>query len=116
MQVGRGLSKDEKALKLGLQHWLEAVCASLHVLCCSLTLSQPRAAVYFTYSNVQVIHVVNFLLQIDPKHRYGHNLNFYYAVWIKSSTRQPFYYWSVFKFVSESAIAILFFRERKLVY
>ncbi len=25
MQVGRGLSKDAKALKLGLQHWLEAV-------------------------------------------------------------------------------------------
>jgi len=26
MQVGRGLSKDEKGLKLGPQHWLEAVC------------------------------------------------------------------------------------------
>lgn len=25
VQVGRGLCKDEKALKLGLQHWLEAV-------------------------------------------------------------------------------------------
>lgn len=97
VQVGRGLSKDEKALKLGLQHWLEAVCvlASLHVLCCFLILSQPRVAVYFTYSNAKVIHVVILLLQIDPKHRYGHNLNFYYAVWIKSSTREPFYYWSV---------------------
>lgn len=53
-KVGRGLSKDEKALKLGLQHWLEA---------------------------------------IDPKHRYGHNLVFYYEVWIKSGTHEPFYYW-----------------------
>lgn len=26
VQVGRGLSKDENGLKLGLQHWLEAVC------------------------------------------------------------------------------------------
>lgn len=25
MQVGKGLSKDEKAQKLALQHWLEAV-------------------------------------------------------------------------------------------
>lgn len=53
-KVGRGLSHDEKGLKLGLQHWLEA---------------------------------------IDPKHRYGHNLRFYYEVWIKSSTHEPFYYW-----------------------
>lgn len=53
-KVGRGLSKDENGLKLGLQHWLEA---------------------------------------IDPKHRYGHNLRFYYEVWIKSSTHEPFYYW-----------------------
>lgn len=52
--VGRGLSKDAKALKLGLQHWLEA---------------------------------------IDPKHRYGHNLCFYFEVWLKSPTREPFYYW-----------------------
>jgi len=25
-KVGKGLSKDEKAQKLALQHWLEAVC------------------------------------------------------------------------------------------
>lgn len=25
LQVGKGLSKDEKARKLALQHWLEAV-------------------------------------------------------------------------------------------
>ncbi|KAF5747744.1 hypothetical protein HS088_TW05G00471 [Tripterygium wilfordii] len=42
-KVGKGLSKDKKARKLALQHWLEA---------------------------------------IDPRHRYGHNLQFYYAKWL----------------------------------
>ncbi|XP_065849438.1 IQ domain-containing protein IQM1 [Euphorbia lathyris] len=53
-KVGKGLSKDEKAQKLALQHWLEA---------------------------------------IDPRHRYGHNLHFYYDVWFKSESTQPFFYW-----------------------
>ncbi|KAL4319265.1 hypothetical protein GQ457_18G002240 [Hibiscus cannabinus] len=53
-KVGKGLSKDEKAQKLALQHWLEA---------------------------------------IDPRHRYGHNLNFYYDVWSESKSTQPFFYW-----------------------
>ncbi|KAI3878476.1 hypothetical protein MKX03_007256 [Papaver bracteatum] len=53
-KVGKGLSKDEKAQKLALQHWLEA---------------------------------------IDPRHRYGHNLHFYYDVWFKSESSQPFFYW-----------------------
>ncbi|XP_058068920.1 IQ domain-containing protein IQM1-like [Magnolia sinica] len=53
-KVGKGLSKDEKAQKLALQHWLEA---------------------------------------IDPRHRYGHNLHFYYDVWFDSSSSQPFFYW-----------------------
>ncbi|XP_016450208.1 IQ domain-containing protein IQM1-like [Nicotiana tabacum] len=52
--VGKGLSKDEKAQKLALQHWLEA---------------------------------------IDPRHRYGHNLHFYYDVWFESESSQPFFYW-----------------------
>ncbi|CAN6555902.1 unnamed protein product [Malus baccata var. baccata] len=42
-KVGKGLSKNEKAQKLALQHWLEA---------------------------------------IDPRHRYGHNLHFYYVEWL----------------------------------
>ncbi|CAA6659070.1 unnamed protein product [Spirodela intermedia] len=50
----RGLSKDEKAKKLALQHWLEA---------------------------------------IDPRHRYGHNLHFYYLRWLHCESRQPFFYW-----------------------
>nr|GLL17218.1 IQ domain-containing protein IQM1-like [Ipomoea trifida] len=53
-KVGKGLSKDEKAQKLALQHWLEA---------------------------------------IDPRHRYGHNLHFYYDVWTASRSTQPFFYW-----------------------
>jgi hypothetical protein len=53
-KVGKGLSKDEKAQKLALQHWLEA---------------------------------------IDPRHRYGHNLHFYYDIWFKSESHQPFFYW-----------------------
>ncbi|XP_074581665.1 IQ domain-containing protein IQM2-like isoform X2 [Curcuma longa] len=52
-KVGKGLSKDEKARKLALQHWLEA---------------------------------------IDPRHRYGHNLQFYYDCWLQSESMQPFFY------------------------
>ncbi|XP_010504803.1 PREDICTED: IQ domain-containing protein IQM6-like [Camelina sativa] len=53
-KVGKGLSKDEKARKLALQHWLEA---------------------------------------IDPRHRYGHNLQFYYHAWLHCDSKQPFFYW-----------------------
>ncbi|GAV86131.1 hypothetical protein CFOL_v3_29564 [Cephalotus follicularis] len=53
-KVGKGLSKDEKARKLALQHWLEA---------------------------------------IDPRHRYGHNLQFYYVTWLHCESQQPFFYW-----------------------
>nr|XP_018678581.1 PREDICTED: IQ domain-containing protein IQM3-like isoform X1 [Musa acuminata subsp. malaccensis] len=30
---------------------------------------------------------------IDPRHRYGHNLHFYYDEWCKSKAGQPFFYW-----------------------
>ncbi|KAG5222145.1 IQ domain-containing protein [Salix suchowensis] len=53
-KVGKGLSKNDKAQKLALQHWLEA---------------------------------------IDPRHRYGHNLHFYYHQWHESKSREPFLYW-----------------------
>uniref|UniRef100_A0A7N0RB41 Calmodulin-binding protein n=1 Tax=Kalanchoe fedtschenkoi TaxID=63787 RepID=A0A7N0RB41_KALFE len=53
-KVGKGLSKNDKAQKLALQHWLEA---------------------------------------IDPRHRYGHNLRFYYDIWFESESAQPFFYW-----------------------
>ncbi|KAI7726222.1 hypothetical protein M8C21_008566, partial [Ambrosia artemisiifolia] len=53
-KVGKGLSKNGKAQKLALQHWLEA---------------------------------------IDPRHRYGHNLHFYYGKWLHSQSKEPFFYW-----------------------
>ncbi|KAL6893551.1 hypothetical protein ACP4OV_007649 [Aristida adscensionis] len=53
-KVGKGLLKDEKAQKLALQHWLEA---------------------------------------IDPRHRYGHNLHYYYDCWLHCESKQPFFYW-----------------------
>ncbi|KVI00256.1 IQ domain-containing protein IQM2-like [Cynara cardunculus var. scolymus] len=53
-KVGKGLSKNCKAQKLALQHWLEA---------------------------------------IDPRHRYGHNLHFYYLKWLHSESKEPFFYW-----------------------
>ncbi|KAL6657026.1 hypothetical protein ACP70R_004806 [Stipagrostis hirtigluma subsp. patula] len=53
-KVGKGLSKDEKAQKLALQHWLEA---------------------------------------IDPRHRYGHNLHYYYDCWLQCESKEPFFYW-----------------------
>ncbi|KAH7532291.1 hypothetical protein FEM48_Zijuj04G0004200 [Ziziphus jujuba var. spinosa] len=53
-KVGKGLSKNDKAQKLALQHWLEA---------------------------------------IDPRHRYGHNLHFYYVKWLHCQSREPFFYW-----------------------
>lgn len=53
-KVGKGLSKNGKARKLALQHWLEA---------------------------------------IDPRHRYGHNLHFYYVKWLHSQSKEPFFYW-----------------------
>ncbi|KAH0464180.1 hypothetical protein IEQ34_006966 [Dendrobium chrysotoxum] len=30
---------------------------------------------------------------IDPRHRYGHNLHFYYEKWCDSDAGQPFFYW-----------------------
>ncbi|XP_076897855.1 IQ domain-containing protein IQM1-like [Bidens hawaiensis] len=53
-KVGKGLCKDQKAQKLAICHWLEA---------------------------------------IDPRHRYGHNLQLYYNVWFTSQSSQPFFHW-----------------------
>ncbi|PIA39255.1 hypothetical protein AQUCO_02700440v1 [Aquilegia coerulea] len=53
-KVGKGLSKDTKALTLSFQHWIEA---------------------------------------IDPRHRYGHSLHYYYDEWRKTDSGQPFFYW-----------------------
>ncbi|KAL2535159.1 calmodulin-binding family protein [Abeliophyllum distichum] len=31
--------------------------------------------------------------KIDPRHRYGHNLQFYYVSWLQCDSKQPFFYW-----------------------
>ncbi|RRT34655.1 hypothetical protein B296_00048093, partial [Ensete ventricosum] len=31
--------------------------------------------------------------QIDPRHRYGHNLQFYYDCWLQCESTEPFFYW-----------------------
>ncbi|KAL2557148.1 calmodulin-binding family protein [Forsythia ovata] len=31
--------------------------------------------------------------KIDPRHRYGHNLHFYYIKWLNSQSKEPFFYW-----------------------
>nr|XP_034887312.1 IQ domain-containing protein IQM2-like [Populus alba]TKS01626.1 uncharacterized protein D5086_0000171100 [Populus alba] len=35
----------------------------------------------------------HWLEAIDPRHRYGHNLQFYYERWLDAKCRQPFFYW-----------------------
>ncbi|KAH6755128.1 IQ calmodulin-binding motif family protein [Perilla frutescens var. hirtella] len=30
---------------------------------------------------------------IDPRHRYGHNMNIYFDEWCRRETQQPFFYW-----------------------
>ncbi|WJX69768.1 hypothetical protein P8452_53958 [Trifolium repens] len=35
----------------------------------------------------------HWLEAIDPRHRYGHNLHFYYDVWFQCQSSQPFFYW-----------------------
>ncbi|PWZ34293.1 IQ domain-containing protein IQM3 [Zea mays] len=31
--------------------------------------------------------------EIDPRHRYGHNLHLYYDIWCTNSSCEPFFYW-----------------------
>ncbi|KAL5196911.1 hypothetical protein ABZP36_000423 [Zizania latifolia] len=30
---------------------------------------------------------------IDPRHRYGHNLHYYYDSWLQCESKEPFFYW-----------------------
>ncbi|KAK8478094.1 hypothetical protein V6N13_063128 [Hibiscus sabdariffa] len=41
----------------------------------------------------QQLALRHWLEAIDPRHRYGHNLHFYYDVWLESASSQPFFYW-----------------------
>ncbi|XP_057871040.1 IQ domain-containing protein IQM5 isoform X2 [Cryptomeria japonica] len=35
----------------------------------------------------------HWLEAIDPRHRYGHNLHYYYDHWFDKKTSEPFFYW-----------------------
>lgn len=80
-KVGKGLLKDSNARKLALRHWLEAV---------STLISLANADLV----NFLIISMYTWL-QIDPRHRYGHNLHLYYNVWFNSKSCQSFFYWYV---------------------
>ncbi|XP_037476235.1 IQ domain-containing protein IQM5-like isoform X1 [Triticum dicoccoides] len=86
-KVGKGLSKDEKARKLALQHWLEAVSTFVR--------ETAECSVNFRVFAKQCAHVTAEFSdeQIDPRHRYGHNLHYYYDCWLRCESREPFFYW-----------------------
>ncbi|XP_022925577.1 IQ domain-containing protein IQM3-like isoform X1 [Cucurbita moschata] len=76
-KVGKGLSKDGKAQKLAFQHWIEAV---IYISIIQLPFPLPFVKQIWA-------------LQIDPRHRYGHNLHLYYEQWCQGDVGQPFFYW-----------------------
>ncbi|KAH9311277.1 hypothetical protein KI387_026312, partial [Taxus chinensis] len=43
--------------------------------------------------NARKLAFQHWMEAIDPRHRYGHNLHFYYDAWFESDTIQPFFYW-----------------------
>ncbi|KAB2594991.1 hypothetical protein D8674_030441 [Pyrus ussuriensis x Pyrus communis] len=44
-------------------------------------------------ANAQKLAFQHWIEAIDPRHRYGHNLNFYYDEWGRCDAGQPFFYW-----------------------
>lgn len=44
-------------------------------------------------SKAQKLVKRHWLEAIDPQHRYGHNLHFYYEKWLESPSKEPFFYW-----------------------
>ncbi|XP_015071573.1 IQ domain-containing protein IQM2-like isoform X1 [Solanum pennellii] len=85
-KLGKGLSKNSKARKLALQHWLEAVSKTVYgFLILSFWISYVLSG-----TNMDVVFLYK---QIDPRHRYGHNLHFYYVQWLHSQSKEPFFYW-----------------------
>ncbi|GLJ25984.1 hypothetical protein SUGI_0498390 [Cryptomeria japonica] len=43
--------------------------------------------------NARKLAFQHWMEAIDPRHRYGHNLHFYYDAWFESDTKEPFFYW-----------------------
>ncbi|XP_024029368.1 IQ domain-containing protein IQM3 [Morus notabilis] len=44
-------------------------------------------------SKAQKLAFQHWIEAIDPRHRYGHNLHFYYDEWCRRDAGQPFFYW-----------------------
>ncbi|KAI3738767.1 hypothetical protein L2E82_28909 [Cichorium intybus] len=44
-------------------------------------------------SKARKLALQHWLEAIDPRHRYGHNLHFYYLKWFQSQSKEPFFYW-----------------------
>ncbi|KAK9153741.1 hypothetical protein Sjap_001221 [Stephania japonica] len=44
-------------------------------------------------TNARKLAFQHWIEAIDPRHRYGHNLNLYHEVWRKGDSAQPFFYW-----------------------
>ncbi|KAK7280818.1 hypothetical protein RIF29_08327 [Crotalaria pallida] len=44
-------------------------------------------------SKAKKLALLHWLEAIDPRHRYGHNLHLYYDKWLKSHSKEPFFYW-----------------------
>ncbi|CAG7877659.1 unnamed protein product [Brassica rapa] len=47
----------------------------------------------FKNGKAQKLALQHWLEAIDPRHRYGHNLHFYYNKWLQCQSREPFFYW-----------------------
>ncbi|KAI8008295.1 IQ domain-containing protein IQM3 [Camellia lanceoleosa] len=44
-------------------------------------------------NKAQKLAFQHWIEAIDPRHRYGHNLNVYYEEWCKADAGQPFFFW-----------------------
>ncbi|KAL2323119.1 hypothetical protein Fmac_027498 [Flemingia macrophylla] len=44
-------------------------------------------------AKAQKLAFQHWIEAIDPRHRYGHNLHYYYEEWCKTAAGQPFFYW-----------------------
>ncbi|MED6213023.1 IQ domain-containing protein iqm3 [Stylosanthes scabra] len=44
-------------------------------------------------AKAQKLAFQHWIEAIDPRHRYGHNLHYYYEEWCKTDSGQPFFFW-----------------------
>ncbi|OWM73396.1 hypothetical protein CDL15_Pgr026495 [Punica granatum] len=63
---------------------------------CAVLVQQRWFPSSASVANAAIVDLAKFsadIQQIDPRHRYGHNLHFYYVKWLHSQSREPFFYW-----------------------